>query len=83
MFIDVSASYFSLLVYTHSLTSSLSDELLSSVIILTPTAESESMLCVVSTVGNTWTFSSATDSKMERSYQRHIESLMYNEVHMS
>ena len=64
-----------MITYTHSLTSSSENqhELLSSVIILVPLAESASMSCVVSAA--TWTLSSATDSKMKRSCQGLIEPL--------
>ena len=66
---------------THSLTSSSSEslhELLSSVIILTPMAESTSMSCGVSDAWNTGAFSSATDSRIERSWQ--IQLLKWNEM---
>lgn len=65
-------------VYTHSLTSSSSEnthELLSYVIILTPMAESASMLCVISAGWNTGTHSSARDSKMKRFCQRFMREI--------
>ena len=66
--------------YTHSLTSSSSEnlhELLSSVIILVPLAESASMSCGVSAAWNIGTLSSAVDSKMQRSCQGFIEPLKW------